>query len=833
MLIKRVPSVFALISVLMIFSSSTFVFPAAEKDSLPVIDYSSPREYNVREITISGINHLDPNVVRNLSGLQVGSMISVPGDDITQAIRKLWGMGLFSDVNITTTKIEGTEIELDIALKEPPRLSVLAIEGAKRGELTELNEKLQLRSGSLVNENTIRNAKDMIMKYYVEKGFFNTGVDITMTDDPSMPNRVRLNIDITKNERVRISEIYFSGNEYFADSRLQRLMKNTKKRSLRNLLKSSKYISADLKEDKEGLITFYNSQGFRDAAILSDTVYSVSENRINIEVEINEGIQYFFRDISWVGNTKYPSEYLQAVLRIEKGDIYDQTLLEERLRIDEDAVSSHYLDDGYLFFGVTPVEIRIDNDSIDLEMRIREGDQATINRIIITGNTKTNEHVIRRELRTRPGDLFSKTALMRSQRELATLGHFDPERLGINPLPNPNDGTVDIEYVVEEKGNDQLEISGGWGAGMLIGTLGVRFSNFSTRNILRKEAWRPLPSGDGQTLSLRLQSNGSYYQAYNLTFIEPYVGGTKPNSLNFSVFHTIQTNKFNRNVKDFSSIKISGASLGMGRRLNWPDDFFTLYNEISFQNYNLDDWFGQFLFQDGNSNNLSVRTSFGRNSVDQPIYPRMGNSFNLTIQITPPYSLLNNKDYASMTVQEKYRWIEYHKWTFRGDWYTSLAGNLVLSTSARVGILGYFNKDIGPSPFESFDLGGDGMSGYNLYGRETIGLRGYENGSLTPIVNANKAGNIYNKFTLELRYPVSTNPNAFIYPLIFLEAGNAWYDFTDFNPFVVKRSAGVGIRAFLPMFGMLGIDWAYGFDEVPGRPGANKGQFHFVLGQQF
>ena len=831
MLIKRSAlSIFCLI--LLFFHLRPDVTAQHEYSALPIFDYSRPRDYIVREVTISGLTNIEPVVIRSIAGLETGRRITIPGDDITGAVEKLWNHGLFSDVKITALRTEGTEIDLDIYLREPPRLYALTLSGLKRSEIREIEEKIKLRTGNLITENTLNNTKDIIINHFVEKGFFNTEVEVLMEDYPDIPNRVNLNIEVNKNERVRIADIYLSGNDNFTDRRLRRVMKNTKKRNL-NIFKSSKYIRSDFREDKESLLDFYNEHGFRDAEIVRDTIYAISEDRINIEIGLEEGIQYYFRDISWVGNTKYPSEYLDAHLGIQKGDIYDQNRLESRLNHDEDAVSSLYLDEGYLFFTANAVELRIDNDSIDLEMRIREGDQARINRVIITGNTKTNEHVIRRELRTKPGQLFSKTLLIRSHRELANLGHFDPERLGVNPIPNPNDGTVDIEYVVEERANDQLEISGGWGAGMLIGTLGVRFANFSTRNFFKKDAWRPLPSGDGQTLSIRAQSNGSYYQAYNLTFVEPYLGGTKPNSLSFSVYHTIQTNRYNRRVQDWSSIKISGASLGLGQRLDWPDDFFTMYNEVSYQIYNLDDWFGQFIFQDGTSNNFSIRTSFGRNSVDQPIYPRRGNSFNLTLQITPPYSLLNSKDYSNLPPTEKYRWIEYHKWTFRGNWYTSLAGNLVLSTSAQFGILGYFNKDIGPSPFESFDLGGDGMSGYNLYGRETIGLRGYENGSLTPIRNGNKAGNIYNKFTLELRYPVSTNPNAFIYPLVFVEAGNAWYDFNEFNPFAVKRSAGIGLRAFLPMFGLLGIDWAYGFDEIPGRPGANKGQFHFVLGQQF
>ncbi len=828
MLIKRVKSFFYLAII-----SFCMVPGVSAQTDLPVIDYSRPGDYVINEVTVSGIQYIDPAVIRNITGLQTGQTITVPGDEITQAIEKLWDQNLFSDVNITATRMEANEIDLDIWLQEPPRLSQLNIEGLRRGELRDVEEQIQLRSGSLINENTLNNTRNIIVNHFIEKGYLNPAVDIQKEDEPAIPNRINLNIYVDKNERVRISDIYFYGNEYFTDRRLRRVMDNTKKRSLVNIFTSSKYVDQDFREDKDLLINFYNEQGFRDARIVSDSIYFTEEDRINVAIEIEEGRQYFFRDINWVGNTKYPSEFLSAVLGIEKGEIYDQTRLENRLRMEEDAVNSVYLDDGYLFFSINAVETKVENDSIDLEMRIREGDQATINKVLISGNTKTNERVIRREIRTKPGELFSKTKLIRSQRELANLGHFDPERLEINPIPNPADGTVDIEYYVEERSNDQLEISGGWGAGMLIGTLGVRFSNFSTRNFFNRDAWRPLPSGDGQTLSLRAQSNGSYFQSYNMTFVEPYLGGTKPNSLSFSVFHTIQTNRFNRNIQDWSSIKISGASLGMGRRLNWPDDFFTLYNEISFQNYNLDDWYGQFLFQDGQSHNFSVRTSFRRNSVDQPIYPRRGNSFDLTLQVTPPYSLLSDKNYADMPAQEKYRWIEYHKWTFKGEWYTALAGNLVLSTKANFGYLGYFNEDIGPSPFESFDLGGDGMSGYNLYGRETIGLRGYENHSLTPIRDGNKAGNIYNKFTMELRYPVSTNPNAFIYPLVFLEAGNAWSSFDEFNPFAIRRSAGIGLRAFLPMFGLLGIDWGYGFDEIPGRPGANKGQFHFVIGQQF
>ncbi|MCK4464701.1 MAG: outer membrane protein assembly factor BamA, partial [Bacteroidales bacterium] len=532
---------------------------------------------------------------------------------------------------------------------------------------------------------------------------------------------------------------------------------------------------------------------------------------------------------------------LSSVLKIKKGDPYNRIALEERLFFDEDAVNSVYMDNGYLFSSIDPVEVSVENDSIDLEMRIYEGKPATINKVIINGNTKTNEHVVRRELRTLPGDLFSKTQIMRSAREIAQLGHFDPEKISPNPIPNPNDGTVDLVFDLEEKANDQFEISGGWGANMLIGTIGLRFNNFSVKNIWKPKAWRPVPSGDGQSLSVRAQSNGRYYQAYNLTFIEPWFGGKKPNSLSLSIYRSTQSNGLKKDDVGRQSLNIYGASVGSGRRLSWPDDYFTLYNEISIQNYNLNNWRRYFLFSDGKSNNFSFKTSLTRAAAGvNPIYPTYGSIFSLSLQITPPYSLISGKDFSApdITDKERYKWIEYHKWVFKADWYLKLAGNLVLNTRAAFGYLGLFNNDIGPSPFEGFDLGGDGMTGYSLYGRETIALRGYENGSLTPTVLdsqgiAKKAGNVYNKLTIELRYPISMNPQATIFVLTFLEGGNAWKRFKDLNPFGIRRSAGIGLRAFLPMFGLLGIDWGYGFDEIPGNPDANGGQFHFVIGQQF
>ena len=825
-----------IILILLVLFSGISLFPQEqEKDfgRMPVADYYNPEEYQIGGISVSGIKYLDESILIQLSGLYVGQTIMVPGEAITQSVEKLWKNGLFSDVRIYVSKIEDGKVYLNIHLGERPRLSQVNMTGLKKSEREELLEKVNLLAGSQVTENLINNSRKIIIDHFVEKGFLDTDVEILQADDPSRENSVILTINVEKNARVKIAEISFEGNTVFSEANLRRVMKNTKKKNM-NIFKASKYIDKDFKEDKESLEKVYNEEGYRDFRVISDSVYVISDDRIGILITIEEGTRYYHRDITWVGNSKYPSELLSAVLGIKKGDPYNQTLLDERLYIDEDAVNSVYMDNGYLFANIIPIEVNIENDSIDIEMYIYEGKQATINKVIIKGNTKTNEHVVRREVRTRPGDLFSKSDIIRSVRELAVLGHFDPEKIAPNPIPNPAEGTVDLEYTLEEKANDQFEISGGWGANMLIGTIGLRFNNFSIGNFFKKEAWRPIPSGDGQTLSLRAQSNGRYYQAYNLTFVEPWFGGKKPNSISTSVYRTIQSNGRPKNDARRQSIIVNGAALGSMRRLGWPDDYFTLYNEFSFQNYVLDQWSSYgFLFSDGNSNNFSFTSTFGRNSVDQLIYPRRGSTVSLSLQFTPPYSAINKKDFSNVLDSEKYKWIEYHKWVFKSEFYTKLAGDLVLSTRARFGYLGYYNEDIGPSPFEGFDLGGDGMTGYSLYGRETIALRGYENGSLTPVIDGKKAGNVYNKLTIELRYPISLNPQATLYGLVFLEAGNAWYKITDFSPFDIRRSAGVGLRAFLPMFGLLGIDWGYGFDKVPGRPDAGGSQFHFMIGQQF
>lgn len=786
---------------------------------------------------MSGIKFLNPDVLVSVSGISVGDSILVPGDAVTKAIKKLWSQGLFSDIKISATKIENSDIYLDIFLQEQPRISSINFVGVRKGEVSDLKEKLKLRNGSQLTESILENSVEIIRKHYRTKGFLNVDVNPIQENDTALANMVKLTFDIRKNERVKIDQITFDGNTAFTDARLRKSLKKIHRRDI-NIFKSAKFIQSDYDESKDNLIAFYNENGYRDSKILKDSVFTLNNKRIGINFLVHEGPQYHIRSISWIGNTKLPSEALTAILGMKKGDVYDKTLLEKRLFTDDNSISTVYMDDGYLFFNLDPVESQIQNDSVDLEMRIYEGDQATINKVLIVGNTKTNEHVIRRELWTKPGYLFSKSEITRTIRELGQMGHFDPEKLDVQPMPNPAEGTVDLKYVVEEKANDQLEISGGWGNKMFVGTVGIRFTNFSVRRLFDKEAWRPVPSGDSQSLSLRASTNGTYYKAFSFSFTEPWLGGRKPTNFSFSVYHTIQNGGVDYFYQTSDKyFKVTGASVGIGTRLKWPDDYFSIYNEISYQNYNLKDWTGYFLFSNGQSNNLSYKISLTRNSTDQVIYPRTGSNLSLSLQITPPYSLFNGKNYSALSGSEKYKWIEYHKWTGRIQWYVPLVEKLVLYSNFQFGIMGYFNSDIGHSPFEGFDVGGDGMSGYNLYGKETIGLRGYKNGSLTPYTLIDGSyvgdGHVYDKYTVEIRYPLTLNPQAAIYLLTFFEAGNAWRDASEFNPFNVHRSAGIGARMFLPMLGMLGIDWGYGFDKIPDNPDAHKGQFHFIIGMPF
>ena len=809
-------------------------------DDLSQIDYSSPKEYEIGGITVTGVANLDNNVLISISGLSVGEKIKIPGEKISDAIEKIWKQGLFETVKITATKIQGNIIFLNIDLLERPRLTLLAIHGVRKGEANTIHEEIKLTRGDVVTDNVIMRAKNSILKKYIDKGFLNTEVDIIKKKDTAATNSMIVNIEIHKNHRVKIHKINFTGNANITDGKLKRTLKKTKQKELYRIFATSRYIDEDYKADKIKLIDKYNEFGYRDAEIVWDSVYKYDSKTVNVDMEISEGKKYYFRNITWVGNTKYKDEDLFAILRIKKGDVYNQKVLESNLDMNPDGkdIRSLYMDDGYLFFQVQPVELAVDKDSIDIEIRIYEGKQATINKVMISGNVKTNDHVILREIRTKPGMLFSRADIIRSQRELAQLRYFDAEKIQINPIPNPVDGTVDIEYVVEETSSDQLELSGGWGAGSLVGTLGVSFNNFSGRNIFKKGAWRPLPSGDGQKLSVRAQSNGLYYQSYNASFTEPWLGGKKPNALSFSVYHSVQSNGISKKDPTRQSITIDGVSVGLGKRLKWPDDFFTLYQEVSYQNYNLKNYASTFSFSNGRSNNLDYSITLGRSSIDAPIYPRTGSELSLSMAATPPYSYLDKllgheKNIATLTDQEKYKWIEYHKWKFSASWFTKLAGNLVLNTRSKFGFLGLYNKEIGSSPFERFYLGGDGLSGFALDGREIIALRGYGNNTLTPR-NASSnfiGGTIFNKYTIELRYPISLSPMATVYLLGFAEAGNCWLNFSEFNPFDVKRSAGAGVRIYLPMFGLLGLDWGYGFDAIPGLPSANKGQFHFSINQ--
>lgn len=823
-----------IICIIICFATSGMVAQISINNAKKVIDYSKPAKYEIGGVTVSGTKFTVQSVIVHLSGLTVGKTITVPGMDIQEAIKKLWDQGLFSDIKISATNIFAGKIFLDIYLQERPKLSKFSFTGVSKSEADDLRDKVRLSRGSMVTDNMIINSRNKIADHFIAKGFLNTEVIIEQLEDTTLTNAIYLRISIDKKGKVKINQISFEGNNILTEKKLRAVMKDTKikglKKGILSIFKTSKFIRNNLADDKNLILAKYNELGYRDARILGDTITVNDDNTVNLKLFLEEGKKYYFRNISFVGNTKYSSDFLYEFLNIKKGDVFNQTTLDGRIRNDEVSLTSQYNDQGYLFFQVIPIEVVVENDSIDLEIRMFEGNIAYINRVIIEGNDKTNEHVIRRELQTLPGDKFSRTLAMRSIRQIAQLGHFDPENIDFNYKQNPVDGNVDLIYGLTERANDQIEISGGWGYRMIVGTLGVRFSNFSIGNIFNKAAWRPLPSGDGQTLGLQARSNGKYYQSFNLNFVEPWLGGKKPNSFSTSAYLTKQTNGLKKTDEAYGEMKISGVSIGLGRRLNKPDDYFILSNNLSFQQYNLTNWsgWGFSIFSDGVANNLYLNTSLTRNSTDQMLYPRVGSIFSLGLQITPPYSLVNGKDYSTMSNQEKYKWIEYHKWTFKASWFTRIWKDLVLNTKAQFGYLGHYNSEA-QSPFEGYIVGGSGMTGFNYYGHETIALRGYDDRSLTP----DKGTNIYNKLTIELRYPISLAATSTIYALAFLEGGNAWYDFKEFNPFRIKRSAGIGLRIFMPMFGLMGIDWGYGFDEIPNNPGKNGSQFHFVLGQQF
>ena len=798
------------------------------------------QSYQIEGITVTGSKEFDPEAIILFSGLSVGDEIKIPGEVLSKAIKNLWDQDLFSNVQIRLGEFRPpNRIFLNIHLGERPRLLKYKFTGVKKTEADNLRDgKINLRLGTIVNENVIQNTKNAIEKYYINKGYLQVKVDIDEEISDKVDNSLVLNIKVDKGSKVKIGSVSFEGNTELSEKKLKKAMKDTKEKAFWRIFSRSKFIEAEYRADKLKVIEKYNAKGYRNAKIISDSVYYVaSENLVHVRVKIKEGNKFYFRNIRWVGNTKYKSDYLSKILGIKKGDIYNQEVLTQRLfgTGQGNDVSSIYLDDGYLSFNAQPVEVLVANDSIDFEIRVYEGKQYNINRIILKGNDKTNDRVVRREIKTRPGDLFSRSEIVRTQRDLAALQYFNPETMGINPIQNPQEGTVDIEYTVEEKPSDQIELSGGWGAGRVVGTLGLSLTNFSVQNMFKKGGWDPIPSGDGQRLSIRAQSNGIFYQGYNFSFTEPWLGGKKPNSFSVSLSHSVQSNgqpKFlNSDEGKFlnpsrQSLKISWISLGLGKPLIWPDNNFYFYQSASYQYYDLNNFGSIFTFDDGYSNNISYNAIFSRSSVNQPIYPRSGSSVTFTLKATPPYSLVNGKDYTSISDQERFRFVEYHKWKFTSTWYTELDKNLVLNTKVGFGFLGQYNKDVGPSPFERFYLGGSALTGFSLDGREIIGLRGYDDLSLSP-----NSGALYiSKFTMELRYPLSLNPSATIFPLVFLEAGNTWSDFKNYDPFNAFRSGGIGLRIFLPMFGLLGLDYGWRFDEVPGASTMPKGQIHFTIG---
>jgi outer membrane protein insertion porin family len=805
-------------------------------DSL-TLNFDNPKEYEIAGLTVSGIKYLDENALKILSGLSVGEKVMVPGEKFSKAIENLWKQGLLTDIKIVAKRVEGNLIFIELQMQEKPRLSKFAFNGVRKGQADKLREKMKITKGKVLSDNALQTVKSQVKDFYNEKGFLNAEVDLKTVRDSNEINSEVLYINVKKGNRVKIHRITISGNKELSDNKLKRAMKGTREKRLKYIFSSSKFNEETFVTDKEKLITKYNEKGFRDAKIVSDSIYTYNKKRINIDMTVDEGKKYHFRNITWIGNTKYTAQELSKVLGIKPGETYNAKKLESALYMSESSrdITSLYMDDGYLFFNIDPVEVAVENDSIDIEMRIYEGKQARINHVTVKGNTKTNDRVIMREIRTKPGQLFSRSDIIRTQRELSQLGYFNPEKLGVNPKPNPVDGTVDIEYEVEERPNDQVELSGGWGANQIVGTLGVTFNNFSARNIFKGSAWRPLPAGDGQRLSIKGTTNGIYYQSYNASFTEPWLGGKKANALTVSVYRSIQTNGLKKSNDNRQAIYITGTSVGLQKRLKWPDDYFTLYSGISYQIYNLKNYKTSFLFSNGTSNNISFEENLTRSSVDQPIYARKGSEISFTLNLTPPYSAFSKKDYSTLESTEKYKWIEYHKWKFSVAWYTKLLGNLVMYNKAQFGFLGYYNKGIGPSPFERFYLGGDGLSGFALDGREIIALRGYENSALTPTDNLGNdiGGTIYDKFVTEIRYPVSLNPSATIYVLGFFEGGNAWSKFREFAPFSIKRSTGVGLRVFLPMFGLLGLDYGWRLDKQIDDSRNGIGKFSFVIGQQF
>ena len=839
-----------------------------------VIFSGNPQKYEIAGIKVTGVDNYEDYIIIGYSGLAVGQRIDIPGDEITNAAKRFWHQGLFSKVQIKVDKIYGNKAWLEFVLRQQPRVSVINYVGMKKGEQKDITEKLGLQVGNQMTPNIADRIKMIVEKYFKDKGFEKVTCEVNQREDLSKQNEVIVDIVVDKHSKIKVHKIYIDGNQVLSDGRIKRTMKKTnEKGSLIKLFSQKKFVASDYAADKQRIIDKYNELGYRDARIVSDSVTNYDEKTVDVHIKVDEGKRYYISGINWVGNTVYPTEVLQNVLGMEKGDVYNQKLLNKRTSTDEDAVSNLYLDKGYLFFNLVPVETKVEGDSIQLEMRMYEGKQARINKVVINGNDRLYEKVVRRELRVRPGDLFSKSDLMRSAREIAQTGHFDPEKMDIRPEPNEENGTVDIVMNLQSKANDQVEFSAGWGQTGVIGKLSLKFTNFSIHNLFHPSSYKGIiPQGEGQTFTISGQTNAKYYQAYSIAFLDPWFGGKRPNSLSVSAFYSRQTginssfynkmyqnsyyNYYNNyyggyyngyngsyNYEDAYDpskyLQMGGITVGFGKRLKWPDDYFTLTADLSYQWYSLKNWEYLYYMNNGTSNSLVLGLTLERNSIDNPLYTRRGSTFSLAFHFTPPANLFGHKNWKALSQanteaakKDLYKWIEYWKLKFQARTYTPLTDpdgrwTLVLMTRADVGLLGSWNKYL-KSPFETFYVGGDGMSGSYTYATETIALRGYDNGQFTPF---GSEGYAYDRFVMELHFPLMLSTSATIYPLVFAEAGNAWTSVKKFSPFDLKRSAGVGVRIFLPMLGMMGIDWGYGFDKVLGQKGGSN--FHFVLGQEF
>ena len=794
------------------------------------------QQYYIRKVNVRGLEHLDPDLVKASAGLVDGDSILLPSNFISNVISRLWSQRYFADVKIGA-EIEGDSLDLEVFLKERPRVFNWEFEGISTGKKKDIMEKLQLRRNSELSDYILDKNVKLIKEYWSEKGFRNAQVSYRIEQDSVRDQYANIIFEIDRGERVKIGRINFTGNEVFDDKRLRRSFKKTHQKSI-NFFKSTRLKDKEYEEDKDLLIDFYNSKGYRNAHILKDSIYEYEPNRLAVDIDLSEGNKYYIRDISWVGNSVYSTEQLQNMFAVKKGDTYDKKSMHKRLGIGKEenpedmSIKSLYQNSGYLMSQIEPAETIIGTDSIDLELKIFEGKQFTINDVGITGNVRVDDEVIRRELYTRPGELYDRSMLMQTIRMLGSMGHFNPEAIMPDIKPVSNE-LVDVNWPLEEQASDQFNIAGGWGSGTFVGSVGITFNNLSIKNAFKKGAWRPYPMGQNQRLSINAQTNGTYYKAFSFSFTDPWLGGKKPNSFTISAHISEQNNAYYVWQTSTMHFRTYGVAVGLGKRLNWPDPYFTFYGEASYERYDLKNW-SSFIMRNGAANLFSLKFVLSRNSVDQPIYPRRGSDISLSVQFTPPYSAWDGKDYSDPTMSDKdrYSWIEYHKWQLKGQWFQALTTNqkLVLMLKAEMGYLGNYNK-YKVSPFQRFEVGGDGMSGYNIYGIDIIAMRGYEDGALDPVDEYYSVA--YNKYTAELRYPVILKPSSQIYVLGFLEGGNAFNSWKSFSPFKIKRSAGVGVRLYLPVVGMLGIDWGYGFDPPAGSTAKSGSQFHFVMGQQF